>query len=218
VYVVFLGAPGAGKGTQASILAQKLGLVHIATGDVLRDAVRRETELGKQAKGFMDRGELVPDSLVVNVVMDRLEQDDAAKGAVLDGFPRNAVQARALDEALAARSSAVDLTVYLDVPEEALMVRLGGRWECSSCRSPYHEVANPPKRSGVCDQCGGVLTQRADDQPETIKRRLQVYFEQTAPLLEYYRDSRVLAKVNGEQPIPKVTEQVLSVVRRAEKG
>ncbi len=218
MYVVFLGAPGAGKGTQAAVLAEKLGLVHIATGDVLRDAVRRETELGKQAKGFMEGGELVPDSLVVNVVVDRLAQEDAAKGAVLDGFPRNVAQARALDEALVARGKAVDVTVYLEVPEQALMTRLGGRWECSSCRTPYHEVAKPPKRAGVCDQCGGALTQRADDRPDTIKRRLQVYFEQTAPLLEYYRDSGVLAKVDGEQPIPKVTEQVLSVVRRVEKS
>lgn len=218
MYVVFLGAPGAGKGTQASVLAEKLGLAHISTGDVLRDAVRRETELGKQAKGYMERGELVPDALVVDLVVDRLSQEDAARGAVLDGFPRNVPQARALDDALKARGAAVDIAVYLRVPEPVLIARLAGRWECSICRAPYHELTNPPRRAGVCDQCGGPLTQRADDRPETVKRRLQVYFEQTAPLLDYYRERGVLAEVDGERPIPEVAEQVLAVVRRAEAG
>lgn len=215
MYIVFLGAPGAGKGTQATVLAEKLGLVHIATGDVLRDAVRRETELGKQARGYMDRGELVPDALVVDVVVDRLSQPDAARGAVLDGFPRNVPQAKALDAALAARGAGVDLAIYLKVPESALIARLAGRWECAACRAPYHEVTNPPKQAGVCDQCGGALTQRADDRPETVRRRLQVYFEQTAPLLEYYRERDLLAEVDGERPIPEVAEQVLAVVRQA---
>lgn len=220
MYIVFLGAPGAGKGTQATVLAEKLGLVHIATGDVLRDAVRRGTELGKQAKGYMDRGELVPDTLVVDVVVDRLSQEDAARGAVLDGFPRNVPQARALDEALEKRSTAVDLAIYLNVPEAALVSRLAGRWECASCRTPYHEITNPPKKSGVCDQCGGALTQRADDRPETVRRRLQVYFEQTAPLLDYYRELGILAEVDGDKPISQVTEQVMAVVqeRRTARG
>ena len=216
MYIVFLGAPGAGKGTQATALAEKLGLVHIATGDVLRDAVRRGTELGKKAKSYMDRGELVPDALVVGLVVDRLSQPDAAKGAVLDGFPRNVSQAKALDEALEARGAAVKLAIYLNVPEAALVSRLAGRWECASCRAPYHEVTNPPKKPGVCDQCSGTLTQREDDRPETVKRRLQVYFEQTAPLLDYYKQRGLLAEVDGDKPIAEVTEQILAVVRKAQ--
>lgn len=220
MYLVFLGAPGAGKGTQATVLAERLGLMHIATGDVLRDAVRRGTELGKQAKGYMDRGELVPDTLVVDVVVDRLSQEDAAKGAVLDGFPRNVPQAKALDEALKIRGAAVDLAIYLNVPEAALVSRLAGRWECAACRTPYHEITNPSRKSGECDQCGGALTQRADDRPETVRRRLQVYFEQTAPLLDYYRERGILAEVDGDKPISQVNEQVMAVVleKRAAEG
>ncbi len=212
MYVVFLGAPGAGKGTQAVLAAERLGLVHMATGDVLREAVRQQSELGKQAKGYMERGELVPDSVVLDLVVDRLSQPDAAAGAVLDGFPRNIVQAEALDRALAQRGARVDAAVYLRVPEAALIKRLAGRWECGVCRTPYHEETKPSKTPGVCDLCGGVLIQRADDRPETVRKRLQVYFEQTAPLLEYYRQRGVLAEVDGDRPIPEVTRQVLEVV------
>ncbi len=212
MYVVFLGAPGAGKGTQAVLAAERLGLVHMATGDVLREAVRQQSELGKQAKGYMERGELVPDSVVLDLVVDRLSQPDAAAGAVLDGFPRNIVQAEALDRALAQRGARVDAAVYLRVPEAALIKRLAGRWECGVCRTPYHEETKPSKTPGVCDLCGGVLIQRADDRPETVRKRLQVYFEQTAPLLEYYRQRGVLAEVDGDRPIPEVTWQVLEVV------
>lgn len=212
MYVVFLGAPGAGKGTQAGLAAERLGLVHMATGDVLREAVRQQSELGKQAKGYMERGELVPDSVVLDLVVDRLSQPDAAAGAVLDGFPRNIVQAEALDRALAQRGARVDAAVYLRVPEAALIKRLAGRWECGVCRTPYHEETKPSKTPGVCDLCGGVLIQRADDRPETVRKRLQVYFEQTAPLLEYYRQRGVLAEVDGDRPIPEVTRQVLEVV------
>ncbi len=212
MYVVFLGAPGAGKGTQAGLTAERLGLVHMATGDVLREAVRQQSELGKQAKGYMERGELVPNSVVLDLVVDRLSQPDAAAGAVLDGFPRNIVQAEALDRALAQRGARVDAAVYLRVPEAALIKRLAGRWECGVCRTPYHEETKPSKTPGVCDLCGGVLIQRADDRPETVRKRLQVYFEQTAPLLEYYRQRGVLAEVDGDRPIPEVTRQVLEVV------
>lgn len=212
MYVVFLGAPGAGKGTQAGLVAERLGLGHLATGDILREAVRRETALGKQAKGYMEGGELVPDSLVVEMVVDRLSEPDVSGGAVLDGFPRNIAQAEALDEALAQRGAKVDLAVYLKVPEAALISRLAGRWECGVCRTPYHEVTKPPKTPGVCDLCGGALVQRADDKPETVRKRLRVYFEQTAPLLDYYRQRGVLADVDGEQPIPEVTRQVLEAI------
>jgi adenylate kinase len=216
MYVVFLGPPGAGKGTQASVLAERMGVLHLATGDVLRAAVKQETSLGLEAKGYMERGELVPDSLVVNLVVDRLAQNDAAKGAVLDGFPRNLSQARALDGALMGRGAKVDLVLYLNVPEEALVARLAGRWECGNCRTPYHEQTKPSRVAGVCDQCGGVLTQRPDDVPETVRRRLQVYFEQTAPLLGYYRDRDVLREIDGERPIADVTEQIQSVLASVE--
>ncbi len=209
---MFLGAPGAGKGTQAGALAKEMGVVHIATGDVLREAVRRETELGKQAKGYMERGELVPNSVVVDVVVDRLSEPDAGCGAVLDGFPRNIAQAEALDEALKRRGEKVDLAIYLKVSEPELIRRLSARWECQSCRTPYHSETKPPKVDGVCDQCGGVLGQRPDDRPETVRRRLEVYFEQTAPLLEYYRKRGVLAEINGEQTIDEVIRAIESVV------
>lgn len=214
MYVVFLGAPGAGKGTQASVLADKTGLLHLATGDVLRAAVKQETALGLEAKGYMERGELVPDSLVVRLVVDRLASAD--DGAVLDGFPRNLSQASALDEALDGLGARVDLVLYLKVPEDALIARLAGRWECGNCRAPYHEQTKPPKVAGVCDACGGTLVQRPDDVPETVQRRLQVYFEQTAPLLDYYRDRGVLREIDGERPITEVTAQILAVVSSAE--
>ncbi|HEX2987671.1 MAG TPA: adenylate kinase [Chloroflexota bacterium] len=216
MYVVFLGAPGAGKGTQAGVLGEKMGVLHLATGDVLRAAVKQETPLGLEAKGYMERGELVPDSLVVNLVVDRVAEGDAANGAILDGFPRNLSQARALDEALKRRGAKVDLVLYLKVREEALVARLAGRWECGTCRTPYHEQTKPPKAAGVCDQCGGALTQRPDDVPETVRRRLQVYFEQTAPLLDYYRAQDVLREINGERPIAEVTAQIQSVVASVE--
>jgi len=222
VYVVFLGPPGAGKGTQAAVVAKRLGIVHLATGDILREAVRQGTELGQQAKEYMDRGELVPDSLVVDLVMDRISGPDAAAGAVLDGFPRSIAQAEALDGALSRMGSGVDAVVYLRVSEAELVRRLSLRWECSQCRTPYHGESRPPKRPGICDLCGGVLTQREDDRPETVRRRLKVYYEQTAPLLEYYREKGVLAEVDGEEPIPLVTERVLeaigSTVGRVQRG
>lgn len=212
MYVVFLGAPGAGKGTQAEVVARRLGLPHVATGDVLREAVRRGTDLGKQVKGYMERGELVPDALVVDLVVDRLSQPDAAKGAVLDGFPRNIAQAEALDAALARRGDRVDVAIYLKVSEPELVRRLAARWECGVCRTPHQERTSPPKVAGVCERCGGQLVQRPDDRPETVSRRLQVYFEQTAPVLEYYRSRGILAEVDGERPIPEVTEQVMVVL------
>jgi len=218
VFVVFLGAPGSGKGTQATSLAEKYGLVHVATGDLLRDAVRLGTELGAKARGYMERGELVPDDLVVAMVMDRLSQPDAARGVVMDGFPRNLDQARALDRALRERGLAVDLVIYLRVPDAVLVSRLAGRWECPSCRTPYHEVSSPPRVAGKCDRCGQPLVQRPDDRPDTVRRRLQVYLEQTAPLLEYYREQGVLVEVDGDQPIPEVSRQIVAAVEALKRG
>lgn len=216
VYIVFLGPPGAGKGTQASLLAQRMGLPHVATGDILRDAVSRGTELGLRAKGYMDRGELVPNELVVNIVIERLSQPDAGTGAVLDGFPRSMGQAVALEKALAERGAAVNLAIYIEVSEPELVKRLSGRWECRSCGAVYHEVTNPPRAAEVCDRCGSGLSQRSDDRPETVRRRLQVYLEQTAPLLDYYVGKGILAKVDGERPIDDVTAGIAAVV--AAKG
>src|SRR5918911_4873645 len=174
MFVVLLGAPGAGKGTQAPILAAAIGGVHLSTGDMLRQAVRDETPRGLQAREYMTRGELVPDELVLEMVMERLEQPDARRAFVLDGFPRNATQAQELDEALASRGHKIDAVLYLDVPRDVLIHRLGGRWTCANCQAIYHEVNNPPTMPGVCDRCGGQLRQRADDRPEAVERRLQV--------------------------------------------
>ncbi len=218
MYVVFLGVPGAGKGTQAATVAERLGLAHVATGDLLREAVRVGSDLGKQAKSYMDKGELVPDSLVVAMVVDRLSAPDAARGAILDGFPRNVAQATALDDGLSGLGKAVDAVVYLNVAPTVIVDRLSGRRECSSCRTPYHVVTNPPRVADVCDRCGGTLVQRSDDQPETIQRRLAVYLEQTEPLLEYYRARGLLHEVNGEQPISQVTDQILRVLAGTETG
>lgn len=212
MYVVFLGVPGAGKGTQAALVAEKLGLAHVSTGDLLREAVRLGTELGTRAKEYMDRGELVPDTLVVDMVLDRLAAPDASAGAVLDGFPRNLSQAKTLDEGLSGQGKAVDAVIFLNVREPVVVERLSGRWECGSCRTPFHVVTNPPKAAGICDRCGQTLVQRADDKPETVQRRLAVYLEQTQPLLDYYRARGILFEVNGEQPISQVTDQILAIL------
>ena len=212
MYVVFLGVPGAGKGTQAQSVAERLGLAHLATGDLLREAVRVGSDLGRQAKVIMDKGELVPDGVVVAMVVERLSAPDAAAGAILDGFPRNLAQAKALDEGLETLGKRVDAVVFLSVAPASVVARLSGRRECSNCRTPYHVETNPPKADGVCDRCGGTLVQRPDDVPETVQRRLAVYLEQTAPLLDYYRARGLLFEVNGEQPISDVTAQILRVL------
>ena len=210
--MVFLGVPGAGKGTQAQSVAERLGLAHLATGDLLREAVRVGSDLGRQAKVIMDKGELVPDGVVVAMVVERLSAPDAAAGAILDGFPRNLAQAKALDEGLETLGKRVDAVVFLSVAPASVVARLSGRRECSNCRTPYHVETNPPKADGVCDRCGGTLVQRPDDVPETVQRRLAVYLEQTAPLLDYYRARGLLFEVNGEQPISDVTAQILRVL------
>lgn len=213
MYVVFLGAPGAGKGTQAAVVAEKLKLAHVATGDMFREAVKNGTELGKIAQEYMQQGKLVPDELTIKMLEERLAQDDCARGVILDGFPRTVAQAEALDRMLEKNGRKLNRVVSIDVPDAELLKRLGGRWTCKQCGAVYHEIASPPKKSGVCDKCGGELYQRADDNVETIKQRLQVYHNQTAPLMEYYKKQGKLVAVDGTVTIENVTKQILEVLK-----
>jgi len=214
LYIVLLGAPGAGKGTQARLLTEELGIAHVASGDLFREHLNNQTELGCLAKQYMDRGELVPDDVTIRMVMERLERPDCAKGAILDGFPRTVAQARALDEALSTRGLQVDIVPYIKVSEETLVARLSGRWICRQCQATYHTLFNPPKKPGVCDICGGELYQRSDDTEETVRRRLQVYFEQTLPLIEYYQERGLLVEIDGEQEINAVYRDLLAAIHQ----
>jgi adenylate kinase len=207
--LILLGPPGAGKGTQAALISQQAGVAHIATGDLFRENIRNQTELGMQAKAFVDKGALVPDELTVRMLLDRLDRPDTQQGALLDGFPRTVEQARALDEALKQRGQAVDEVLYIKVGEEEVVRRLAGRWTCRNCGAVYHEVFNPPKQPGKCDLCGGELYQRDDDKPETVRNRLSVYTRQTAPLIDYYKDQGKLLEVNGEQEADAVGRDLL---------
>lgn len=209
--LVFLGPPGAGKGTQARALAQEWGVPHIATGDMLRDAAAAGTPLGRQARAFMERGALVPDDVIIGLIAERLAEPDAKRGFVLDGFPRTIPQAEALDRLLAEREQGLDRVIYFDVSEDELLRRLTGRRSCPACQATYHVTANRPRRPGVCDRCGTELVQRPDDREDTVRTRLKVYAEQTAPLLEHYRRRGVLATVAGVGAI----EAVRDAVRRA---
>ena len=207
--LILLGPPGAGKGTQAALISQQAGVAHVATGDLFRENIRNQTELGKQAKAYVDRGELVPDQLTVRMLLDRLDRPDTQKGVLLDGFPRTVDQAKALDDALKGRDQAVDKVLYINVGEEEVIARLGGRWTCRQCGAVYHQVFSPPKTPGRCDQCGGELYQRDDDKPETVRNRLSVYTQQTAPLVDYYRQAGKLLEVNGEQNAEAVGKDLL---------
>lgn len=213
MYIVMLGAPGAGKGTQAVMMAEKLGLLQVASGDLFRKALAGQTELGKKAKMYMDKGQLVPDEITIAMVLERLAAPDVRKGAILDGFPRNLKQARALDKALAAQSKSIDRAIFINVPEEELFKRLSGRWVCRECQAPYHQVDSPPKVEGVCDRCEGELYQRDDDKPETIKKRLEVYFAETSPLMEYYRKAGKLLEINGGGSPAAVNQAILAALR-----
>jgi len=212
-YLVMLGAPGAGKGTQARLMEESLGIPQVSTGDLFRYNLSRETELGLLAKSYMEKGVLVPDDVTVRMVEERLSRPDCAVGAILDGFPRNLDQARALDDLLAKMGQKVTMALYVKVDREDLIARLTGRRICKSCQAAYHVLFNPPAREGVCDECGGELYQRADDTRETVEKRLEVYFEQTAPLIDYYREKGVLAEVDGGRAIGEVQEQILQLVR-----
>lgn len=213
--VIFLGAPGAGKGTQARALAAEWGVPQVATGDMLREAVAAKTPLGLEAKRYMDAGGLVPDEVVIGLVEERLARPDAAPGFVLDGFPRTAPQAEALDAMLRRRGQALDRVVFLDVGREELLRRLTGRRTCSQCGTAFHLVSAPPRTAGRCDKCGGELTQRSDDTREAVANRLDVYERQTAPLLAYYRDRGLLATVPGEGAMPRVADDIRKAVKRA---
>ena len=202
--LVLLGAPGAGKGTQAKMFIDKFGIPQISTGDLLRAAVKDGTELGKEAKGYMDRGELVPDSVVLGMVKERLASDDTKKGYILDGFPRNTSQAQALDGMLSEMGMALEAALSVDVPFDALMKRLTGRRTCKACGQMFNIYFNPPKVEGVCDKCGGQLFQRGDDREDTIKKRLEVYQDQTAPLIDYYQGKGILKRVGGTGDIDAI--------------
>jgi adenylate kinase len=210
--IVMLGAPGAGKGTQAEMIAEKYGIPHISTGDIFRANIKNGTELGKKAKEYMDKGELVPDSLVVDLVIDRIHQDDAKDGYVLDGFPRTIPQAEALDGALAEAGDAVDFAVNVDVPDENIVTRMSGRRACVKCGATYHIKYNAPKTEGVCDNCGSELIQREDDKPETVLNRLSVYHEQTQPLIDYYDGKGIVKNIDGTKDLNEVFDDIIKVL------
>ena len=213
MYVILLGAPGAGKGTQAAMLAQKLRLMHIATGDLFRQALEKGDELGLKAKSYMEKGKLVPDEITIQMVLKRLAAPDCKTGVILDGFPRNLEQAKALDKALAEQNKAIDKAVYIKVSEEELLKRLSGRWICRNCQTPYHAVTSPPKVKGKCDKCGGELYQRPDDTVETVKKRLEVYFAQTAPLIDYYTGAGKSLEVDGEGSVEEINGRIVSALK-----
>jgi len=213
VYIIFLGAPGAGKGTQAAIMAKELNLVPIASGDLFRQAIEQGTELAMQAKSYMEKGKLVPDEITIQMVLERLSATDCESGAILDGFPRNLKQAKALDRALAKQAKAVDKMVYIKISEEEVTRRLSGRWICRNCQTPYHSTDSPPKIWGKCDRCGGELYQRSDDTPSTVKERLKVYFAETAPLIDYYTQSGKLLEIDGEGEINEISGRIALALR-----
>ncbi len=210
--VIMLGAPGAGKGTQAKKIAAKYTIPHISTGDIFRANIKNGTELGKKAKTYMDQGLLVPDELVVDLVVDRLNQEDCAKGCVLDGFPRTIPQAEALDKALAALGQKVDYAIDVDVPDANIVQRMGGRRACVGCGATYHLVYAPTKEEGICDVCGKELILRDDDKPETVTKRLNVYHEQTQPLIDYYTNAGVLKSVDGTVDIDDVFQAIVEIL------
>lgn len=210
--VILLGAPGAGKGTQAQFLEQHTGLVHVASGDLFRAALRRGTELGMLAKSYMDRGELVPDEVVIRMIIERISQQDCAAGVIFDGFPRTRDQALALESEMADHERKIDYVLYLRVPDDVLLRRIAGRQTCKTCGYIYNIYYFPSKRADVCDHCGGKLYQRNDDTIETARHRLQVYFAQTMPLIEYYREQGNLIDIDGQREISLVTDVMTSAL------
>jgi adenylate kinase len=212
-YIVLLGPPGAGKGTQAQVISHEMNLAHISSGDLFRENLKNQTELGKMAQGYMNRGELVPDDVTIAMVRDRISRPDCADGALLDGFPRTPAQADALSEMLASMGQKVHSVPYISVPAEVLIERLGGRWTCPACGRVYHEKYNPPKAQGVCDADGTALIQRDDDKAETVERRIRVYMDQTSPLIEYYRQKGLLVEVDGIRSIDDVSQEILKAIK-----
>lgn len=210
--IIMLGAPGAGKGTQAKRIAQKYTIPHISTGDIFRANIKNGTELGKKAKEYMDQGLLVPDELTCDLVMDRIQQDDCKNGFVLDGFPRTIPQAEALDAALSKIGQKMDYAIDVDVPDENIVNRMGGRRACLSCGATYHVEFNPTKAEGVCDACGAQTVLRDDDKPETVQKRLTVYHDQTQPLIDYYKKQDILKSVDGTQPMEAVFDAIIAIL------
>ena len=210
--IIMLGAPGAGKGTQAKMIADKYQIPHVSTGDIFRANIKNGTELGKKAKTYMDAGELVPDELTVDLLMDRISQPDCANGYVLDGFPRTIPQAECLEKALEERQEAVDFAIDVEVPDDSIIKRMSGRRACLNCGATYHIVHIPTKVEGICDRCGSPLVLRDDDRPETLKNRLAVYHQQTRPLIDFYSSRKVLHEVDGTQSMEKVFADIVKVL------
>ena len=210
--IILMGLPGEGKGTQASEIVKKFPIPHISTGDMFRKAIKDETDLGKEAKSYMDRGELVPDEVTVGIVKERISEDDAKKGFLLDGFPRTIDQAESLSQIMSELDREIDAVINIEVPEEELMNRLTGRRICEKCGTTYHLVFNPPKVDGICDIDGGKLYQREDDNPETVSNRLSVNVKQSKPILEYYNNKGVLKNIDGSKDIDEVTNDVIDIL------
>jgi len=213
-YIVLLGPPGVGKGTQAKLIAETTGLPHVSSGDLFRENIKNETELGKLAQSFMNKGELVPDDVTISMIRDRLSRPDCKGGALLDGFPRTTVQADSLASLLVEFDGKVNYVPYITASETTLIERLSGRWTCKAQGHVFHEKHNPPQRTGLCDFDGSQLYQRDDDRAETVTQRIQVYFAQTVPLIAYYRERGLLSEIDGAQPIEKVTADLLVVLRK----
>ena len=210
--IIMLGAPGAGKGTQAKMIAEKCGIPHISTGDIFRANIKNGTELGAKAKEYMDKGLLVPDELVCDLVVDRIQQADCEKGYILDGFPRTIPQAEALENALNAIEQKLDYAIDIDVPDENIINRMSGRRACVGCGATYHVLFTPTKVEGKCDVCGESLILRDDDKPETVKKRLDVYHTQTQPLIDFYTERKVLVEVDGTQSMDKVFDDIMKIL------
>ena len=210
--IIMLGAPGAGKGTQAKMIAEKCGIPHISTGDIFRANIKNGTELGAKAKEYMDKGLLVPDELVCDLVVDRIQQADCEKGYILDGFPRTIPQAESLENALNAIEQKLDYAIDIDVPDENIINRMSGRRACVGCGATYHVLFNPTKVEGKCDVCGESLILRDDDKPETVKKRLDVYHTQTQPLIDFYTERKVLVEVDGTQSMDKVFDDIMKIL------
>lgn len=213
MYIIMLGAPGAGKGTQADILSQEMNLPHIASGDLFRQALEERTGVGLLAKSYMDKGELVPDEVAIKMILERINQPDCTSSCLLDGFPRNLHQAEVLGKAFREQGKTIDKAIYIEVPNEELVKRVSGRRLCRVCQIPYHIISSLPKTPGKCDKCGGELYQRSDDKEKTVKERLSIFFTQTIPILDYYKKQNKLIKVNGNLGIQEVARAIISALK-----
>lgn len=214
-YILLFGPPGVGKGTQAELLVDRLKLPHVATGDLFRDHLKRETELGKLAKDYMERGELVPDEVTIGMLRERIERPDAVNGVLLDGFPRTAQQAEALSQMLAEMGESVRVVLFIYAPTDVLLNRLANRWTCSQCGAIYNMVTHRPHKDKVCDRCGGLVVKRSDDQPEVHRKRIGVYMDQTMKLADYYRARGLLAQIDGERSVDEVHQDILDSIARS---